>query len=89
MQTIMNSAAASAGPPPGGTRAVTESTPRRQTVRRNVLVVEDQREIADLVALHLQDLACDVTVAYDGIVGLAEVEAKPFDLVLLESCCPA
>ena len=57
-------------------------------MRRNVLVVEDHKEIADLVALHLQDIACDVTVAYDGIVGLAAVESKPFDLVVLDIMLP-
>lgn len=88
MQTIVSNAAAFAVPPSGGIRAATESTPRREAVRRNVLVVEDQKEIADLVALHLQDLACDVTVAYDGIVGLTEVESKPFDLVLLDIMLP-
>lgn len=89
MQTIVNSPAVPAGRLPGGSpHAETEPTFRREAVRRNVLVVEDQKEIADLVALHLQDLACDVTVAYDGIVGLAEVEAKPFDLVLLDIMLP-
>ena len=34
--------------------------------RKEVLVVEDERDIADLLALHLKDFDCDVTVASDG-----------------------
>ena len=41
-----------------------------------VLVIEDELDIAKLVQLHLQDLPCEVNLAFDGIVGLAEAEAK-------------
>ena len=60
----------------------------RATTPRHVLVVEDEQDIADLVRLHLRDLPCEVTRAYDGIVGLAEAEARDFDLVILDLKLP-
>lgn len=63
--------------------------PRGSTsMQRKVLVVEDQQEIAELIRLHLGDLSCDVTLARDGIVGLAEAESKPYDLVMLDIMLP-
>src|SRR6185436_11518459 len=53
-----------------------------------VLVIEDELDIAKLVQLHLQDLPCEVSLAFDGIVGLAEAEAKPYDLVILDIKLP-
>jgi DNA-binding response OmpR family regulator len=55
---------------------------------RKVLVVEDQQDLAELVQLHLKDLGCEVTVALDGAAGLAEAEAKDFDLVILDLMLP-
>lgn len=55
---------------------------------RSVLVIEDQDEIAKLIRLHLQDLSCNVKLAYDGIVGLAEAESKPYDLIILDLMLP-
>ena len=53
-----------------------------------VLVIEDELDIAKLVQLHLQDLHCEVNLAFDGIVGLAEAEAKPYDLIVLDLKLP-
>ena len=53
-----------------------------------VLVIEDELDIAKLVQLHLQDLPCEVNLAFDGIVGLAEAEAKPYDLIILDLKLP-
>jgi DNA-binding response OmpR family regulator len=53
-----------------------------------VLVIEDELDIAKLIQLHLQDLPCQVSLAFDGIVGLAEAEAKPYDLVILDLKLP-
>ncbi len=44
---------------------------------RRVLVIEDDREIAALVRLHLQDLGCEVDLADDGAAGLARAQAQP------------
>jgi DNA-binding response OmpR family regulator len=55
---------------------------------RKVLVIEDELDIAKLVQLHVQDLPCEVSLAFDGIVGLAEAEAKPYDLIILDIKLP-
>jgi DNA-binding response OmpR family regulator len=55
---------------------------------RSVLVIEDQRDIADLIRLHLQDLPCNVTLRFDGNSGLAEVEARKYDLIILDLMLP-
>ena len=41
-----------------------------------------------MVRLHLQDLPCQVKLAADGIVGLAEAEAKDYDLIILDLKLP-
>ncbi len=53
-----------------------------------MLVVEDEREIAGLVELHLRDLGCAVEVAGDGETALARSAAQPFDLVVLDLMLP-
>ena len=55
---------------------------------RNVLVIEDDQDIAELVSLHLVELQCKVKLAFDGIVGLAEAESKQYDLVILDLMLP-
>jgi DNA-binding response OmpR family regulator len=53
-----------------------------------VLVIEDELDIAKLVQLHLQDLPCEVNLAFDGIAGLAEAEANPYELIILDLKLP-
>ena len=55
---------------------------------RAVLVIEDDLNIAQLVKLHLEELSCNVSIALDGIVGLAEAESKPYDLIILDLMLP-
>jgi DNA-binding response OmpR family regulator len=55
---------------------------------RSVLVIEDDRDIAQLVKIHLTEMNCAVKVVHDGIVGLAEAESKPFDLIILDLMLP-
>ena len=55
---------------------------------RNVLVIEDQQDIAHLVRLHLQDLPCKVELAFDGHSGLAMAQKQHFDLVVLDLMLP-
>jgi two-component system, OmpR family, alkaline phosphatase synthesis response regulator PhoP len=37
---------------------------------KRVLVIEDDKEIVDLLEIHLMDLDCKVSKAYDGGIGL-------------------
>jgi len=55
---------------------------------RNVLVIEDDRDIARLVELHLRDEGYSVTVVPDGKLGLRQALAKTYDLVILDLILP-
>lgn len=55
---------------------------------RSVLVIEDQQDIANLIKLHVKDLPCQVKLAFDGVTGLAEAEAKRYDLIILDLMLP-
>ena len=57
-------------------------------LKRSVLVIEDQQDIANLVRVHLKDNDCQVKLAFDGISGLAEAEAKSYDLIILDLMLP-
>jgi DNA-binding response OmpR family regulator len=56
--------------------------------RRNVLVVEDEQDIAALLELHLQDLDCNVTLAADGHQAMRLAFARQWDLVILDIRLP-
>jgi DNA-binding response OmpR family regulator len=53
-----------------------------------VLIIEDDREIADLVALHLRDLGLAPELASDGRTGLAKALAGDWSLVVLDLMLP-
>jgi len=55
---------------------------------RRILVVEDDRDIARLVELHLKDLGADVTLAHDGTSALDVAMRRAFDLVILDLMLP-
>jgi DNA-binding response OmpR family regulator len=56
--------------------------------KRKVLVVEDEKDIAELLALHLRDLDCQVTLACDGHEGMRQAFARNWDLVILDLRLP-
>lgn len=53
-----------------------------------VLIVEDDANIAELVALHLRDAGCKVTIENDGIQGHDRALRETFDLFLLDINLP-
>lgn len=55
---------------------------------KNVLIVEDDRNICELVEIHLRDLDCKVTTAQDGRQGLELALHNRFDLVILDLMLP-
>ncbi len=55
---------------------------------RRVLVVEDDREIAELVALHLRDLGLSTTHAGDGTEGFRLAREERFELIILDLMLP-
>jgi DNA-binding response OmpR family regulator len=55
---------------------------------QKVLVVEDDREIAGLVKLHLEDAGCRVELAHDGTLGLRRAQEEAYSLVILDLMLP-
>ena len=55
---------------------------------KNVLVVEDDKSISDLLKIHLTDLNCEVTQAYDGEDGLRHALNDQYDLIVLDLMLP-
>jgi DNA-binding response OmpR family regulator len=55
---------------------------------RRVLVIEDNRSLAELVSLHLKDLGCEVSLATDGLMGYRQARASHFDLIVLDLMLP-
>jgi DNA-binding response OmpR family regulator len=57
-------------------------------VTKRVLVIEDERDIADLISLHLRDRDYVVRVAGDGNTGLREATTQAWDLIILDLRLP-
>jgi len=57
-------------------------------MRRRILVIEDDKDIAHLVNLHLRDVGHEVAVSHDGIAGLDLALSKQFDLIILDLLLP-
>ena len=56
---------------------------------RQVLIIEDDTDLATLIRLHLQDLGCAVTTVADGAAGVtAALERGPWSLVVLDLGLP-
>ena len=55
---------------------------------RNILVVDDEKEIADLIEIHLMSQDYNVTKAHNGESCLKLLEGQNFDLVLLDLMMP-
>jgi DNA-binding response OmpR family regulator len=53
-----------------------------------VLVVEDSRSLADVVAEGLRDQGMAVDVAYDGPEAVAKLDINPYDVVVLDRDLP-
>ena len=51
---------------------------------RSVLVIEDDRDIAQLVKIHLEELNCRAKLVHDGDAGFAEAEKGSYDLIILD-----
>ena len=55
---------------------------------KNILVVDDEKEIADLIALVLKNEGYNITVAYDGKTAKDYINCQTFDLALLDVMLP-
>ena len=57
-------------------------------MNQRVLVVEDDRDIAQLVELHLKDLGCRCDIAHDGEKGLEKALKNEYELIILDLMLP-
>jgi DNA-binding response OmpR family regulator len=55
---------------------------------KEILVIEDEPQLARLVEMHLVDAGCRVTVTNDGAGGLAQADRERFDLIVLDLMLP-
>ena len=55
---------------------------------RNVLIIEDNPDIARLVQMHLGDIECEADIAGDGVQGLAMFQRGSYELVVLDLMLP-
>lgn len=53
-----------------------------------ILVVDDEREIADLVTLYLKNEGYETLVCYNGQEALEQIQAGPVDLAILDVMLP-
>ncbi len=55
---------------------------------KEILVIEDEPQLARLVEMHLRDAGCRVEVALEGAKGLSEASKRRFDLIVLDLMLP-
>lgn len=67
---------------------MTTAAHTRPLTARRILIVEDDRDIANLVALHLRDVYDDVQMSHDGAEALSLASTQPWDLLILDLRLP-
>lgn len=55
---------------------------------KEVLIIEDDKSIAELLEIHLKDLNCNITISYDGENGLKNALSNYYDLIVLDIMLP-
>ncbi|HUI44361.1 MAG TPA: response regulator transcription factor [Nitrospirota bacterium] len=55
---------------------------------RRVLIIEDDKDIARLLELHLRDAGYEVSLAFDGNAGIEQALSKIHDLIILDLMLP-
>lgn len=55
---------------------------------RQVLIIEDDKDIAELISIHLNDLACQTKHCVNGETGFAMALEETFDLIILDIMLP-
>ena len=55
---------------------------------QTVLIIEDERDLAELISFHLEQEGFRSVVAADGICGLNEAKSSSPDLILLDLMLP-
>jgi DNA-binding response OmpR family regulator len=57
-------------------------------VPRRILVIEDNKDLAHLLEIHLRDLSFEVDLELDGHSGLSKAESNRYDLIILDLMLP-
>jgi DNA-binding response OmpR family regulator len=57
-------------------------------VKKRILIIEDNADLAKLLAMHLRDLSYDVDTAPDGPLGLSQAGMVAYDLIILDLMLP-
>ena len=55
---------------------------------RSILIIEDNRDLADVVALNLKEVAATIDIAEDGRRGLSMAQDNCYDLLILDLMLP-
>jgi DNA-binding response OmpR family regulator len=55
---------------------------------KNILIIEDDSSIVELISIHLKDINCELTKAYNGFDGLELVKSNRYDLIILDIMLP-
>ncbi len=55
---------------------------------RRILVIEDNKDLASLLELHLRDLSYEVDLAFDGEAGLEKLNAGDYAMIILDIMLP-
>jgi two-component system, OmpR family, alkaline phosphatase synthesis response regulator PhoP len=53
-----------------------------------VLIIEDDKDIAELISIHLNDLVCEIEHCTNGELGLATAIEENYDLIILDIMLP-
>ena len=57
-------------------------------MEKKILIVEDDRDISNLIKMHLQDMGAQVSCYYDGLSAWQEFQQHHYDLVVLDIMLP-
>jgi DNA-binding response OmpR family regulator len=57
-------------------------------VKKRILIIEDNADLARLLAMHLRDLSYDVDTSPDGPSGLEQAGRTAYDLIILDLMLP-
>ncbi len=58
------------------------------SMRKRILVIEDQHDIAELIAMHLRDAGMQVDCVHDGTMGFEAAGSGRYDLIVLDVMLP-
>ena len=57
-------------------------------MEKKILIIEDDKDLVELLEIHINDLGYKLEKAYDGESGLANVQTHKYDLVILDLMLP-